>query len=429
MRFFYSFAWCFLLPFVLIRLWWLGRKEPGYRQSIKERLGFYQKAASYSSKKVIWIHAVSVGETRAAEPVIHSLLSNFPEHCILITHMTPAGRATGRTLFPEDENRVFQSYLPYDIGWMISQFLRHFSPQICILMETEVWPNMIAQCVKHHVPVLLANARLSERSFKKALRMRSLFAQAAEGIACAAAQTEEDAARLKELGVRNVEVTGNVKFDVTPPQPLLDLGTRLKRQIGTRKVLLFASTREGEEALILDALGRHDLADTLLLIVPRHPQRFNDVEDLIQQKKFRMCRRSALANERVPADVRVMLGDTMGEMFAYYTACDVAFIGGSLLPLGGQNLIEACAVGKPVLIGPHTFNFSGATENAVAVDAAIRVADADAMFRSAAHLLKDDEKRYGMGVNAKNYAEQHRGATHRTVALLAQLLEEKGQDK
>lgn len=431
MRLLYSVSWWLGLPFVLMRLWRRGYKEPGYRKHVGERLGFYRHITSHISnvsKTTIWIHAVSVGETRAADPIINALLSNFPGVSILLTHMTPTGRATGRDLFGKYNDRVIQAYLPYDIGWMVARFLRHFSPRICILMETEVWPNMIAQCDKFRVPVLLANARLSERSFKKALRMRSLFAQAAKGIACAGAQTADDAARLKGLGVRHVDVTGSVKFDVTPPPALLDRGMRLKRQIGARKVLLCASTREGEEALILDALGRHNLADTLLLIVPRHPQRFNDVKSLVQTKGLQMCRRSELADDEVPAAVQVLLGDTMGEMFAHYAACDVAFIGGSLLPLGGQNLIEACAVGKPVLIGPHTFNFSAATENAIAADAAIRVTDADAMFIEAKRLLVDDVRRHEMGASAKRYAQQHRGATQRTVALIRQLLAEREQD-
>ncbi|MDQ9170120.1 lipid IV(A) 3-deoxy-D-manno-octulosonic acid transferase [Oxalobacteraceae bacterium R-40] len=429
MRVLYSTIWWLALPIVFMRLWWRGRGDAGYRQHILERFAIYQTTFPFSSEKLIWIHAVSVGETRAAEPVIHSLFSSSPNCSILLTHMTPTGRATGKALYSKYERKIVQAYLPYDMGWLMGRFLKHFSPRLCILMETEVWPNMIAQCRKHHVPVLLANARLSERSFRKALRLPGLFRQAANGIACAAAQTEADAVRLKELGVRTVQVTGSMKFDVTPPQFLLDSGAQLKRQIGARKVLLCASTREGEEALILDALEKHNLSDALLMIVPRHPQRFDDVESLIQAKGLRMCRRSALNDAQVPSDVDVILGDTMGEMFAYYAACDLAFIGGSLLPLGGQNLIEACAVGKPVLIGPHTFNFSAATENAIEAGAAMRVADEDAMFVEAARLLKDDERRNAMGANARRYAEQHRGATQKTIALLQRMLDESSHDE
>ncbi|MGV3742292.1 MAG: lipid IV(A) 3-deoxy-D-manno-octulosonic acid transferase [Burkholderiaceae bacterium] len=424
MRLLYSISWWLALPFVLLRLWRRGQKESGYRRHVGERLGFYRRVRSHVPGKTIWIHAVSVGETRAAEPVINALLSSFPQHSILLTHMTPTGRLTGAELFGKHGGRVVQSYLPYDIAWMASRFLRHFAPQICVLMETEVWPNMIAQCEKHRIPVLLANARLSERSFNKALRLPGLFVQAAKEITFAAAQTEADAERLRKLGVRNVQVTGSVKFDIQPPQAMLDGGAKLKQQVGTRKILLCASTRESEEAAILDALERARLANVLMLIVPRHPQRFDDVQRLIQAKGLRMCRRSMLGDAPVPEDADVMLGDTMGEMFAYYAACDVTFIGGSLLPLGGQNLIEACAVGKPVLIGPHTFNFSAATENAIEAGAAIRIGDADTMFVEAAALLKDDARRSEMGLRAKRFAEQHQGATQKTVALIQQLLRE-----
>jgi 3-deoxy-D-manno-octulosonic-acid transferase len=418
-------SWWFILPLVLARLWWRGSKEPGYRAHVAERLGIYEQPYLGSSGTTIWIHAVSVGETRAAEPIIDALLTQNPDQAILLTHMTPTGRATGEALYRKHGSRLVQSYLPYDTGWMVARFLKHFSPRICIVMETEVWPNMIAQCVGHGVPIILANARLSERSFKKALRLPSLFGEAAEGISVAAAQTQGDAARLRSLGVRRVEVVGSVKFDVTPQQPMLANGMQLRVQFGRRKVLLCASTREGEEELILEAMGRRRMQDELVVFVPRHPQRFEDVERVIQAKGLRTCRRSALGDKTIPADVDVMLGDTMGEMFAYYAACDVAFIGGSLLPLGGQNLIEACAVGKPVLIGPHTFNFLAASENAVAAGAATRVADADAMLAKAVHLLQDDGLREEMGKNALHFAEQNRGATQRTVALIKQLLDEK----
>jgi 3-deoxy-D-manno-octulosonic-acid transferase len=427
MRTLYSIAWWLALPLVLMRLWWRGRKEPGYRQHVVERLGFYPGTSFQPSSKTIWLHAVSVGETRAAEPIITALLAEYPDHLILLTHMTPTGRATGKALFGSQAPRVVQAYFPYDTEWMVDRFLRYFAPRLCVLMETEVWPNMIAQCAMHDVPVVLANARLSARSYKKAQRLPGIFLEAARGIACAAAQTEEDAARLRMLGVRQVDVTGSVKFDVTPLPAILEMGVRLRASIGLRKVLLCASTREGEEALILDAMGTRDMAGALLVIVPRHPQRFDEVEALVLAQGLSVRRRSAMHDAALLAEVDILLGDSMGEMFAYYAACDVAFIGGSLLPLGGQNLIEACAVGKPVLIGPHTFNFSAATDNAIAACAAIRVADADAMLAEAARLLQDDGMRDAMGKNARHYAEQHRGATQRTVALIKQLLDEKKQ--
>lgn len=422
MRFLYSVAWWLALPLVLGRLWWRGRKEPGYRQHLAERLGFYEKHGA--SSPLIWVHAVSVGETRAAEPLVDALLQTWPSHAILLTHMTPTGRATGKALFGKHGSRVTQCYLPYDIGWMIRRFLRHYTPQLCILMETEVWPNVIAQCVRQRVPVALVNARLSERSLAKAKRLSVLMTKAAQGITCVAAQTDADAARIRQLGAPEVQITGSIKFDVTPSAPLLEKGRALRALIGARPVLLCASTREGEETLILDALASVDLRDALVVIVPRHPQRFDEVVRLVAARGFGMQRRSSLTGQAIAADTRVLLGDSMGEMFAYYAACDVAFIGGSLLPLGGQNLIEACAVGKPVLIGPHTFNFSAVSEDAIAAGAALRVADAAAMVERAQDLLQDEGKRNAMGQWAQAFAQQHRGATTRTMVLIRPFIHE-----
>jgi 3-deoxy-D-manno-octulosonic-acid transferase len=426
MRLVYSFLWWLAMPLVLGRLWWRGRKEPGYRRHLGERLGFYGRkpGPDQQLRRTIMVHAVSVGETRAAEPLVDALLHAWPDCRILLTHMTPTGRATGKTLFGKHGERVVQSFLPYDTGFMVGRFLRHFEPSICILMETEVWPNLIAGCARHGVPVALVNARLSERSLRRGRRFGGLMMQAARGITLAAAQTELDAARIASLGAPNVAVTGSIKFDVVPPEAALQTGAQLRTRFGQRPVLLCASTREGEEALILDAwraLGTN-LADKppgmLLLLVPRHPQRFDEVARMAEERGLSVARRSALP-DRVNSDV--LLGDSMGEMFAYYAACDCAFIGGSLLPLGGQNLIEACAVGKPVLVGEHTFNFLQATDEAVEAGAALRVPDADALMSVAARLLGDDAARTRMGAQALAFAGRHRGATVRTVELLRQL--------
>ncbi len=425
MRLFYSAMWWLALPLVLIRLWLRGRREPGYRQHWRERLGFYGAPCGSALAPVIWVHAVSVGETRAAEPLIDALMAIYPDSRIILTHMTPTGRATGQALFAKHRARLVQCYLPYDTGTMVRRFLRHFAPRICILMETEVWPNLIDQCRRHGVPVALVNARLSQRSLAKALRLGRLMLDAARAISLVAAQTEADAERVRALGVRNVAVTGSIKFDVVVPGAALAVGARLQQQIGQRPVLLCASTREGEEELILDAFQRaaHLPANVLLVIVPRHPQRFDGVAALVAARGLGLIRRSQLARERdaVPAKVSVLLGDSMGEMFAYYALCDCAFIGGSLLPLGGQNLIEPCALGKPVLIGPHTFNFAQVSEEAVAAGAARLTPDADAVMREAGQLLADGVQRALMGQQALGFANQHRGATRRTLALLPPL--------
>lgn len=424
----YSLVWWLIIPLVVFRLWWRGRKEPGYRQHIPERLGFFpkcDKGLGQPKRSFLWVHAVSVGETRAAEPLIDMLLADYPQHTILLTHMTATGRSTGQALFGTS-SRVVQSFLPYDTGWMVGRFLRHFSPRLCVLMETEVWPNLIGQCVRYQVPVALVNARLSERSLRRGKKFETLMTEAARGICCVGAQTKEDAQRLRQLGATNVTITGNLKFDVSPSEELVRRGLAMRHQIGTRPVLLCASTREGEEALILAELcsvrKSLPIENLLLIIVPRHPQRFDEVANLIKVYQLPMARRSALSDGKLSPDVKVLLGDSMGEMFAYFGASDVAFIGGSLMPLGGQNLIEACAVGKPVLIGPHTFNFTMVTEQAITAGAAMRVADAAAMLDVASQLLATGPEREAMGRHASNFARLHRGATKRTVALLTSLI-------
>ena len=417
MRALYTLMWYLALPLVLARLWWRGRKEPGYRVHWGERLGSY--GAAPGSMPTLWLHAVSVGETRAAEPLVDALLAAYPGHRILLTHMTPTGRATGQQLFAKHGARFIQSYLPYDTGFMARRFLRHFAPRICILMETEVWPNLVAACRGAGVPVALVNARLSARSLRRGQRFGGLMTDAARAITLVAAQTPADAQRITSLGAPHVDVTGSIKFDVVPPPAALALGAWLRARIGTRPVLLCASTRDGEEAMILDAWRAEDHA--LLVLVPRHPQRFDGVAALASARGLTVARRSQLQDDdAVTADV--LIGDSMGEMFAYYAACDCAYIGGSLLPLGGQNLIEACAVGKPVLVGPHTFNFALATEQAVEAGAALRCDDASAMLAAATGLLQDGLARNRMGEAALAFAGQHRGATTRTVELLGRLI-------
>jgi 3-deoxy-D-manno-octulosonic-acid transferase len=426
MRHLYTLLWCLALPLVLARLWWRGRKEPGYRAHWRERLGFY--GARGASVHTLWVHAVSVGETRAAEPLVDALLAAYPDSRIILTHMTPTGRATGKALFARHGARLAQAYLPYDIPFMVRRFITHFAPRICILMETEVWPNLIAACGER-VPVALVNARLSERSLRRGQRFGGLMTDAARALALVAAQTEADAARVRSLGAPRVEVTGSIKFDVVVPQAALETGAWLRAQFGARPVLLCASTRDGEEALILDACAPlwaqgGALAGALLVIVPRHPQRFDDVAAMVQGRALPMQRRSALggSEDGVSGATRVLLGDSMGEMFAYYAACDLAFIGGSLLPLGGQNLIEACALGKPVLIGPHTFNFALVTEEAIGAGGALCVQDAPELVAEAMRLLVDDAQRNAMGARARQFADHHKGATARTVGLLRHMI-------
>ncbi len=417
----YSLLWTLALPFVLLRLAWRARRQPEYLKHVGERFGRYRAAAP---GRLIWVHAVSVGETRAAEPLIRALLARWPEHSLLITHMTPTGRATSKALF-RDEVRVLRAYLPYDLGWIVRRFLRHFRPHFGVIMETELWPNLLAACRARGVPVMLANARLSERSARSYARLPGLSALTLGALDAVGAQTEADGARLAALGAQHVTVTGNIKFDVAPSARALELGERFRAALGVRPLLLAASTREGEEALLLDAFARLAPPSALLLLVPRHPQRFDEVAELVAACGLALQRRSALANENatVAPQTRVWLGDSMGEMFAYYCAADLALIGGSWLPFGGQNLIEACAVGTPVLLGPHTFNFAAVAEQAVAAGAALRCADVDEAMKVALALCADEPRRRTMAAAGLAFAAADRGATARTVARLEEMLD------
>lgn len=410
MRRLYTLLLVLLLPYILFHLLWRSRRQPEYLRHIGERFGFYR---GKPAAPLIWLHAVSVGETRAAVPLVAQLQARYPAHRILLTHMTPTGRETGRQLFGD---QVLQCYLPYDFPFAAKRFLRHFKPEIGLLMETEIWFNLVQTCTKARVPLLLVNARMSEISARKYGRFKTLSRDSLQALSAIAAQTEADARRLVELGAPSVKITGNLKFDVAVPQSAIDLGKNLRERFGaTRPVFLAASTREGEEVLIMQALAKIDTPNLLIVIVPRHPQRFDLVAELLAQRNVRFQRRSG--NLPVAPETQVVLGDSMGEMFAYYAACDIAFIGGSLLPLGGQNLIEAAAMGKPVLVGPHTFNFAEVSELAVQAGAALRVANAEELALTVGELLKAPEKIKAMSVAALAFADRHRGATERLMAL------------
>jgi 3-deoxy-D-manno-octulosonic-acid transferase len=425
-RFIYSLILYVLLPFTPIKLLWRGIKQPTYLNHWAERYGFFQHKVN---QPIIWLHCVSVGETRAAEPLIKQLLDTYPQHAILLTHATPTGREAGEQLFPADQYpRVMRCYLPYDLPWAVARFLNYFKPSIGLLMETELWFNLIAACRTKNVPLLLVNARLSERSAKGYAKVSKLTEQALISLNAIAAQTEQDAGRFNTLmqrSAKTVSVMGNLKFDVTPPEGEADRGRYLRGLLGVnRPVFLAASTRDGEEQIILNAISTSQVSNLLTIIVPRHPQRFDEVAKLLETRGIAYCRRSEFAMGNVASEIpncQVILGDSMGEMFTYYAACDVAFIGGSLMPLGGQNLIEACAMGKPVLIGEHTFNFSDATEQAVAAGVAIRVNEKD-LAEKLSDLMNDSAQQATMGKAALSFSQRASGATNRLMQLIRQNL-------
>ena len=414
----YTLAWWLALPLVPLRLWWRGRREPGYRTHVGERFGRYARDARTLRGDVFWVHAVSVGETRAAAPLVDRLATEHPDATIVLTSMTAAGREAGRSLFGDRGSRVVQAWLPYDLPFAVEGFLDRFRPRAGLLLETELWPNLVHACSRRNIPVALVNARLSVRSAAGYARTGALVRTMLGELAGVAAQTAADAERLTRLGARDVAVTGNLKFDIAVPDAMLAGGLALRELIGRdRPVWLAASTRDGEEALLIDAMLRAPPGSALLLLVPRHPQRFDEVAELVRARGIALQRRTE--GTRVDARTRVLVGDTMGEMLAYCAAADVAFVGGSLMPLGGQNLIEPIALGLPTLVGPHTFNFAEVTERAIEASAARRVADADALLAEVRDLLRDSAARARMRDAALAFVAAHQGATERLWVYLA----------
>lgn len=413
----YSALLWLLLPWIGIRLLLRGRKDRRYLQRIGERFGIYRVKID---APVIWLHAVSVGETRAAASLIEALIARYPGHRVLLTHTTPTGMATSEALFGASVERV---YLPYDYPFAIRRFLGHFKPVLGILMETELWINLIAEAQNHAIPMLLLNGRLSARSFKRYARFANLSKEALDGLRAIAAQSAADAQRFASLcgGEARIRIMGNLKYDIQPSQALMQLGLSMRKNMeGNRPVILAASTREGEEEIILDAVAQCSVQNLLTIIVPRHPQRFDEVATLIASRGLSMQRRSA--GGATASTTLVLLGDSMGEMYAYLCWCDIACMGGSFLPYGGQNLIEACAVGKPVIIGPHTYNFAEASDLAVAAGAALRIENGKALGQALLSLLNEPLVREKMGTAGRQFVSQNRGATQRAMEIIAESL-------
>jgi len=441
--FLYEAIWHLLIPFVILRLLWRSRHHRGYRQHIAERFGFY--GAKKLQTQPIWIHAVSVGETHATQALIERLLHEG--HPVLLTHMTPTGREAGSALYWKaiQQGRLQQVYLPYDLCWAIERFLKRFRPQLGLLMETEAWPGFVFRAHQLGIPLFLINARLSERSFKRVQsfgQAGQILFQSFTGIL---AQSGHDAKRYQALGVKNVHIVGNMKFDIASQPETLALGMHWKNaiQVQGRLAVCAASTRAGEEAIILEA-WKHILTTNnwtsppLLMMVPRHPDRFSEVADLIYQSGLAFERRSGMSDPRSSeevdpslhwAKIDVLLGDSMGEMAAYYAASDFVVMGGSLLPTGGQNLIEACANGCPVILGPHTYNFQKASEDAIACGAAIRVTGdlnselINALAKAIEELLVNNAERKKRTDYALHFAAEHQGATQRILDQLKPALQ------
>ena len=418
----YSLGWLLVSPLVVVYLLWRSIRQPDYRRHWGERAGLHPRRTDRGP--LIWLHAVSVGETRAAQPLVRALADAHPEARLLVTCMTPTGRRTAHELYgPMLGERFVQAYLPYDHPWAQRRFLRAWRPAFGVLIETELWPALLAQARRERVPVALVNARLSERSLARGLRQRRLVLPAARGLACVLAQSDADAARIARLGRPADAVTGNLKFDTAPRAPMLALGRGWRARLG-RPVVLCASTRDGEEALLRDAWRARGArtGGALLAIVPRHPQRFETVAREALAAGWRVARRAALEDAAFDGrDADLLLGDSMGELDAWYALASCAVIGGSLLPFGSQNLIEGCAAGCPMIVGPSTFNFEEAAARAVEAGAARRVADAAAAVEAALALLAAPDLAERMGRAGLAFAAEHRGATERTLTGLAEL--------
>ncbi|MGY8530596.1 3-deoxy-D-manno-octulosonic acid transferase [Paracidovorax citrulli] len=397
--------------------------EPGYGHAVDERFGRYGPSAGAPSSPLVWIHAVSLGETRAAAILLDALRPLLPDMRLLLTHGTATGRAEGAKLLRPGD---IQAWQPWDTPGAVRRFLGHFRPSIGLLMETEIWPNLVAACRERGVPLALANARLNARSLAGARRLAWLSRPAYAALAAVWAQSEDDAARLREAGARVDGVFGNLKFDVVPDAAQVARG-QAWRDACPRPVVLLASSREGEEAMWLQALAGRSLQDAAgearavqWLVVPRHPQRFAEVQAQLLSAGLTVSRRSAWAGEPEAADV--WLGDSMGEMPLYYGLAHAALLGGSFAPLGGQNLIEAAACGCPVVAGPHTFNFAEAARLACEAGAALRVADMREGVQAAEAIATEPGRRGEAARAALAFAKTHRGAARATAEAAVALL-------
>ncbi|MDF2690906.1 MAG: 3-deoxy-D-manno-octulosonic acid transferase [Gammaproteobacteria bacterium] len=417
MRFIYTLVFYIGLPFVFLRLFMRGKKAPDYRQAWAERLAY----VPFRLQNCIWIHAVSFGESMAATPLIKYLLKQHPDMPILVTTTTPTGKALIKKNFGD---QVYLSFFPYDLPTVLARFFRRVQPKILILIETELWPNLLKACKKRHIPVLLANARLSERSAAQYAKVSSMTAKMLQSISCIAAQNKEDGQRFVDLGLapERLKVIGSIKFDISLPQEVLEKSPELKAMWQDRPVWIAASTHHGEEEQILEAfrLIQADLPNALLILVPRHPERFAPVKELCEKAGFTVVSRSS----QLPCmqDTQIYLGDTMGELLILYGAAQVAFIGGSFASIGGHNLLEPAALGVPSIIGPHYFNFKEITTMLVAAEASYIIQNKEELATRVIELLKNPLFAKQRGENGLRVLEQNRGALAKLCGIIDSIL-------
>lgn len=413
----YQCLWHFLAPLALLRLWYKGKKERGYRKNILERFGFYPND---DFQQAIWVHAVSVGETRAAAPFIEQLIAKG--HRVLLTHMTPTGRQTGADIFAQQiaQHQLIQRYIPYDFCWPISRFYRHYAPSKGVLMETEIWPSILF-FARHRFPIYLINGRLSVKSSLKFARFGKLSNTLFGMFQRILAQSEMDKEHYQLFGVQDCLVTGNLKFDVKLSAEKILQGQQWKSVWQSRKIICAASTREGEERIIISAWKTmKSLNKPLLIIVPRHLPRVPEIEELLKNHQISYTKRSQI-KDASELQTDILIGDTMGEMAFYLSCADDVMMGGTLMGTGGQNLIEPLSLGKPVILGPSTYNFAQISQDAIAAGVAIAIqGDTEEDLQTSLqkcfeNLMQNPQVLKNMAFLSQGYAELHQGATNKTL--------------
>jgi len=417
-RVFYTVLLYTFMPLILLRMWWRGRKAPAYRQRWAERFGI-APALPETIPSSIWLHAVSVGEVQAVLPLLRQLIQRYPQQ-ILVTTTTPTGSQHLRKALGDAVHHV---YLPYDVPFAMQQFLRRQRPRLLLLVETELWPNLLHLCHQRGIQSVLINARMSARSARGYLRFARFTRQTLQYLACVAAQTEADAARFRQLGAPRVQVTGNIKFDIELPAQFAERADALRQLLGTERVCwIAASTHEGEEQILLQVQQqlRQQFPNLLLILVPRHPERFDTVAQLVTQLGLNLLRRSV--QQPCRNEIDVYLADTMGELQYLYAGAEIAFVGGSLIERGGHNPLEPALVGLPVLSGVHVFNFADIYQQLVQTQGAVLVSDKDALKQQLTEWLADAALRKKWGQNARQYLLANAGALTNTLKIVEELL-------
>ena len=416
-RFIYTFLIILSLPFALLRILLKDTKSSSWTRKLKNQLGYVPK----TSGKVIWFHCVSVGEFNAAKPLIDKIFLKFPLHQIVITTTTITGSEAVENHY---KKRVIHCFFPFDVPFIVSLFLKKIKPLACILLETEIWPNLITKLKHQNIPTMLVNARLSDRSFKKYNKFSpKLVSSTLNSLSIICSQNESSSKRFISLGAskKNITITGSLKFDSNEPNNLETIQA-LKKITGDRKIVAFASTREGEELQIIKSyLALQNKFSALLLIIPRHPERFNEVFNIASENGLNVKRRSLA--DHCEKDTDILIGDSMGEMMSYFSISDIAFIGGSLSNNGGQNMLEAASLSKPIIFGPSVFNFEEISKKLLDDDSAIQVSSAEELMQAISELLLDNEKRKLIGQSAKTTFENNRGAVARVFKAIAPHIE------